>query len=108
MTERARIYHERKAARLCVDCRAGLQPADRIRCVECAARAIEDQRRYRRTAQGRRTEAARLRRRYAGRIAAGLCVDCAAQAEPNRRRCAACLADRSVSQAEYMDRTEAA
>ena len=103
---RARLYHERKAARRCVDCNAGLQATDRIRCVECAERAIADQRRYRRTAQGRRTKAARLRRRYADRIAAGLCVDCAAPAAPSRRRCDACLAARTASQAAYLDRLE--
>ena len=32
-------YRARKAARLCVRCRAGLQPGDGVRCVECQAEA---------------------------------------------------------------------
>lgn len=103
---RARLYADRKAARRCIDCAAGLQPPDGLRCVECRERAVDDQRRYRATAKGRAAERARLARRYQHLTAAGLCVDCAAPAAPGRRRCETHLAARAASQAVYLDRKE--
>lgn len=108
MTAAARraLYDDRKAARRCIDCAAGLQSADGLRCVECRERAVADKRRYRATAKGRAAERARLARRYQHLTAAGLCVDCAAPAAPGRRRCEAHLAARAASQAVYLDRKE--
>ena len=69
-------YAARKSARLCVDCAAGLQDTDRIRCVECLAVNYAASSAYRTSEIGRAGNRRRLKARRAARTAAGLCIDC--------------------------------
>lgn len=85
--QRSARYYARKAARLCVDCEAGLQDEDGVRCLECRerhARYLKTQagramragvdRRFR--AQNRAAYNASKRSRYERHKLAGLCVWC--------------------------------
>lgn len=60
----ARMRDKRRAARLCITCRAGLQDADHELCIECTETHRETARRYRASAKGRATGAAAQRARY--------------------------------------------
>jgi hypothetical protein len=80
-------YRDRVRRRLCVDCAAGLQSVDRLRCVECQASMLASKRRYRTSKKGRAVELSRRRERYANRCSDGRCVDCARPAAEGRVRC---------------------
>lgn len=103
-----RRYLERKAARLCVWCKAGLtDDAKGVRCHECRD-AIRE---HARTKRGRAVSNAATKRwraknaevlrplwrvdsneRYAQNRADGLCVGCSAAPLPGRVRCERCQA----------------
>ena len=108
----AERYAHRVARRLCVQCAAGLQSTDGVRCVECSA--------YQRTAPGKREREARHRATdhyrekhaadvaalYASAKAALVCADCGA---PSARfaRCVSCRRRRSAYNAAYRGRRAA-
>ncbi|MBZ4251999.1 hypothetical protein LAJ57_13945, partial [Streptococcus pneumoniae] len=75
---------------------------------ECTAAHRERRRAYGQTDRGRAVNAAHLARLRQARKAAGICADCAKPARPGRVACAACAHSRKLSQAEYLDRKEAA
>lgn len=97
MSERtAKRYAQLKAARLCVDCRAGLQDDDGVRCIECAAdrsrRSLnyarqhpEVQRAYLTRARDR-VNAYRRDLRTAKKLAR-ICIDCTEPCLDDNLRC---------------------
>ena len=105
-------YADRVARRLCVQCAAGLQDTDGVRCVECSA--------YQRTAPGKREREARHRAtdhyrakhaadvaaQYATAKAAKVCADCGAPS-PRFVRCVSCRRRRSAYNAAYRGRRAA-
>lgn len=77
--KRRQMYLDRKIAGVCIDCRAGLQDDDGLRCVECTAKALVSKQRWRaRQPRGRMRKADRARRqsRHAQRAAQGRCTNC--------------------------------
>ena len=109
----AERYADRVARRLCVQCAAGLQDTDGVRCVECSA--------YQRTAPGKREREARHRSTdgyrakhaadaaalYASAKAALVCADCGAPSI-RFRRCQACRVRRAKYNASYRAKARAA
>ena len=89
-------YADRVARRLCVQCAAGLQDTDGVRCVECSAY----QRRY------RAKHAADVAAQYATAKAAKVCADCGAPS-PRFVRCMGCRRRRSAYNAAYRGRRAA-
>lgn len=72
---RKRLYADRKLSQRCVDCAAGLQEDDGLRCVECTARNAISARRYR-EGNGRNREYESAKSRRLSRRSRGLCVKC--------------------------------
>ena len=111
-------YQHRKSARLCVDCAAGLQERDGVRCVECHERNADAVRSYYerggnavRAAWAKRRyhadpEAARAVRRllYETRKLAGICQDCTFPAVDGAAYCLAHLEQRRIRARESMRR----
>ena len=93
-------YRARKAARICVRCRAGLQPGDGVRCVECQAEA----RAWDSSAAG----AAATKRKRDKRRSKGQCHDCTALAVDGRSRCQRHLDEHAAATNRYLMRKEAA
>jgi hypothetical protein len=100
--KRREMYLTRKLAGVCVDCQAGLQSDDGLRCVECNERDFIRQRKYLRSERGRLktrareralyhrdVEASRARRRdgYQDRKVAGVCPRCTSPALPDHTLC---------------------
>lgn len=100
---RASTYRRRRANRLCVDCGAGLQETDGLRCVEDQ----EARDRMEATAHRRRQKLKARRLLRDQRVAANRCLDCPAAPAPGRVRCEAHLAERAAEVARYLDRKEA-
>jgi hypothetical protein len=100
-------YADRKRRGQCVDCRAGLQLGDGVRCIECTEAHRKRRRAYGRTARGRAVNAAHLARLRTRRKAAGICADCTAPARPGHVACEACAHLRKLSHTDYLDRKEA-
>ena len=108
MTAAARYAH-RVAHRLCVQCAAGLQEADGVRCIECAELLRADpgkparDARHARTPGRREKNAARMARHYAANVKAGKCGDCG---DPSGRfkRCVTCRRIRATYNASYRAR----
>lgn len=100
-------YEQRKAARHCVDCAAGLQETDGLRCLECHETKLRCAKVYRATERAHRLDANRQAAKYARRRAAGLCVDCGAPAE-GRARCEAHRLAMKLAQQEWLQRREEA
>jgi len=86
VTSRAQ-YYERKAARLCVFCQAGLQETDGVTCLECR----EKHARWRSLVKGKKSRQRASRRRLQHRRELGLCLTCAAPAAAPHVRCVPCL-----------------
>ena len=86
------------AARKCIQCRAGLQDGDGVRCVECARKHRDH------AATPRARKAAWVAR--ALRPSRGLCIDCPARCEPGRNRCRVHLDYHAFRQQIYLARLE--
>jgi hypothetical protein len=113
-------YAERKAARLCTDCMAGLQETDGTRCLECATLGAADARRYR--AKNKRKTAAITRKYRLANLARAAalakkwrvssarlerCDDCSADAVSGSTFCAKHRARRRLRAREYQRRKRA-
>ncbi len=105
MTRRERYAH-RIAARLCVDCRAGLQPLDGVCCIECAAARTAKHAKYRASPGYLAKHARHEAIRYARRVAVATCLSCPLPSAPGRRRCVGCLATYAAHQQVYEMRRE--
>lgn len=103
---------EAKAARLCVDCRAGLLPAaewSHVRCVECHERNRETTDAYNTSPRGRAKHRSRMAALYAGRRERGECVaGCGQPAMASGARCEAHEQRLKLTRIAYLDRREAA
>ncbi len=69
-------YLKRKLDSVCIDCAAGLQDDDGLRCVECAEKAATSRKVYYNTKHGRAMERAQHRARYARLAVARKCPSC--------------------------------
>jgi hypothetical protein len=106
-------YAARVAFRFCVQCAAGLQDGDGVRCVECAQKQCDDpgklerDRRHRATPHRKASRVAWMSARYVEAVQAGTCADCG---EPSKRfrRCAPCRVRRAAYNANYRGRKAAA
>lgn len=96
-------YATRKANRQCVDCQAGLQPSDSIRCVECMKKQRASRAKYQKTEGGKECR----RREYARKVERGQCQSCPGEALPGKRKCEARAAQHKTYQAAYLDRRDA-
>lgn len=99
---------QRVSDRRCVDCAAGLQDEDGVRCVECADRQRESLVRYRQTDKGRTANRRILKKRRDARRAAGQCVDCPSPALPGASRCEPHRARNALNRQLALIRREAA
>lgn len=105
-------YAHRVATRRCVQCAAGLQATDGVRCVECAAAQCDDpgkrdrDARHRATPKRRAYRAAWMARGYVAAVEAQVCADCGAPSS-RYRRCQACRVRRAAYNADYRARRAA-
>jgi hypothetical protein len=83
---RRELYTSRKLAQQCVDCAAGLQDDDGLRCVECEDRN-RAAKKVSRNRDGRAVEKAYERKTRAARRANGLCSGCSEPAAAGKSRC---------------------
>lgn len=101
-------YQERKLSGKCIDCAAGLQEDDGLRCVECEESATISKMRYNRSSRVRRRTRRIVNKRRNERRAAGLCIACGVSASPRSKLyCDEHLAARRVHQLNYRARRRA-
>ncbi len=89
-------YERRKLEQRCIDCDAGLQEDDGLRCVECAESATEAKRKYWASGKPCERTAAWHRADYAQRKAIGVCLHCSKPAAPGGVMCSTHRAEASA------------
>lgn len=104
---RSEVYQDRKARQVCVDCAAGLQEDDGVRCVECEEADRDRKRLYQRSDEGR-AMIKRMRANYARENAAkGLCARCPRPRTETSILCVECRALLTASTARWRARKKA-
>lgn len=81
---------ERKQSRRCIDCAAGLQPEDGVRCVECASSHLLRTGKYSKSSRGAATRRTRVKELRRKRNRIGLCPECGGERDDDRKLCSTC------------------
>lgn len=76
LKKRREIYYDRKERQVCVDCEAGLEDDDGLRCKRCEGRQLDSKLTYEASPKGKRAKRRWAKKAYRARAKAGVCSDC--------------------------------